>query len=74
MNVGVWGSRFYFTGRRLLEQSYKLRELSPEERDNVFSQDVIPSEKWRSGFSLGQPIWCETEIYKGVTNTDKGLE
>ena len=50
------------------------RELSPEERDNVFSQAVIPSEKWRSGFSLRRPIWCEAELYKDVTNTDKGLE
>jgi hypothetical protein len=74
MNVGVRGSRFCFIGRRLLEQSYKRRELSPEERDNAFSWAVIPSEKWRSGFSLKRPIWCEAEIYKDVTNTDKGLE
>jgi len=57
-----------------VEQSYKRRELSPEERDNVFSQAVILVRSGEVVLARGGTIWCEAKIYKDVTNTDKGLE
>jgi hypothetical protein len=57
-----------------VEQSYNRRELSPEESDNVSSQAVIPVRSSEVVLARGGTIWCEAEIYKDVTNTDKGLE